>query len=171
MRRWTMLPLIALSLAAPLCPAAFSDSKLQVQSPTSLRNWSIHRPSGRFINYYRGKDPSFPKRFCLSRMDSSNCVAILQVNPDLTPELNPDGFDYGPIPPLKKITAVQAEQLWSASPVNNPPPDGIRTLHLHPIEPTIFFIDFLFRKGHIQKFRVRSNNNYVKVSDCWYEVK
>lgn len=45
MRRLTMLCLIALSFTAPFCPAAFSDSKLQDQSPTSPRNWCADRPA------------------------------------------------------------------------------------------------------------------------------
>ncbi len=80
--------------------------------------------------------------------------AIAEVKPNGSVILNPDGFNYGPIPDLKELTPDQADQLWSQKP-NEETSQPKRTYKLLARNNETVFLDLKFRNGQLQKYRIR----------------
>ncbi|HEY9784494.1 MAG TPA: hypothetical protein V6D17_03760 [Candidatus Obscuribacterales bacterium] len=163
--------LFPFSLVFPLLFGSMASADSQKDSSLgNLRNWDIIVRSFQGAHFKRGS-LSDPITIYLNRPGASNAVAILVVKPDGTPNLNPDCFDYGPIPRLREITSAQAEQLWSVKPADQPKKDGIRTFDLRSYEPNSFKLDVEFQNDHLRKFRVRTNDCATRINNNWYEVK
>jgi hypothetical protein len=169
----TSLLIVVLFLGSLFCITAHSSAHSIEKPMRNLRNWDIQKFGPRqFINHYRNVNIDRPKIIYLRRANSTNCIAILEVKEDGTPVLNPTGYSYGPIPPLREVTAEQAEQLWSTNPQDKPPSSGIRTFELHSNQPKSFWIDFLLVNGRIHKFRVRAEKSlFLKIDNQWNGVK
>ena len=96
------------------------------------------------------------KYYSLMRPGAANSVAIVKLNQDGSIELNPNGFDYGPIPPLNKMTQHQADQLWGRS-VSDKTAKR-RTYVLKAFNDTTdsdFILDVTFNRGYLYKYRIR----------------
>lgn len=164
MRTQSTLLILTLVATTHFCPPASLASK----TIPDLRSWDIQQMDhNRFIRKI-GKLERSPMKFPLCRRGSTNTVAILQIDLDGTPSLNPDGYLYGPIPPLRDLTSIQAEQLWSPNPKAAPPSEGLRTFDFIAWGRHRFKIDFQFKDNRIQKFRVRSNR--YGINNDWCEV-
>jgi len=110
---------------------------------------------------------SWAKQITLKRPGSKCCVAVLQVETDGTVELNPKGFNYGPIPSLKDITPDQADELWASS-GNLRRQSSVRTYKLESYrEPNVAFIDLKFHGKKLLKYRIRSTE---LSSSVWHQV-
>lgn len=95
-------------------------------------------------------------------------VAVIEVKSNKVIELNPrrtlhpgkpwqTTFDYGPIPNLSDLTALECEKLWGPSENIYP---SVRTFKLKAFndqEDNDFFLDLSFEYGYLQKYRVRTS--------------
>jgi hypothetical protein len=103
----------------------------------------------------------WPGVLYLTRPGEKNYVAVIQYEPGSPTLLNPNGFDYGSIPPLKVITREQIESLWGLSEssrgLQNVQTYRLATSASDPTGDLDVFLDICFEKNRPQKYRVRSD--------------
>ncbi|HIA55133.1 MAG TPA: hypothetical protein EYN91_24120 [Candidatus Melainabacteria bacterium] len=116
--------------------------------------------------------------FYLSKPKQQNIVAVLRVSKEREAVLNPDGFEYGPIPPLSEMSISVADCLWGDKDENIDgnikSADGItieRTYYLVSDNQVFkdFFIDIVFERGLCQKYQVRSRGS-TRINPGWQLV-
>lgn len=86
------------------------------------------------------------------------CVAIIRVELDGRLMLNPEGkgFDYGPIPALRDMTQLQADELWGTE--TKSLQGDVVTYKLTSYQSrNDLFIDVIFRDDRICRYKVRSD--------------
>jgi hypothetical protein len=135
------------------------------QKETPLRSWSITRIAPEKDNYapqFR-KRPSKDEIVChagapiiqttlLTRPGEVNCVGVLQWQPSGgTVKLNPEGFNYGPIPPINQLSSKEAEILWGPSYSQNAATSE-RSYKLA----NDWILDLAFSEDRVRKYRLRS---------------
>jgi hypothetical protein len=151
-------------------------------SSTDLRAWSIPNVEAT-INKATTRTPSRSgEKICglitgpafipLSRKRGEGVVAILGTYSDEPTTLNPRdwtkvNFEYGPIPELKDMTPSEADRLWNSS--NTDAPTGNeRSYKLVSTNGAEYFLDLLFARGHLQKYKVRGPE--VGSNEDWHPV-
>jgi hypothetical protein len=93
--------------------------------------------------------------FMLSKPSRTNIVAVVSTDETGQTALNPVGFDYGPIPPLSKITRAQLATLWGQT--LDDPMKSECTYCLFTGKKQEFFIDATFEGNNLKKYRIRSS--------------
>lgn len=83
-----------------------------------------------------------------------NYVAIIQSNSCSPTILNPDGYEYGPIPALDKLTPSDAEVLWGAPTIEA----NQRTYKLVSAANDVYFVDISFDGSSLRQYRVRGKS-------------
>jgi len=176
-----LLPQVAaLSTESTATLDTFSEHPTMINSPGTklgLRSWCILPEDVAKVEGPRDMSscgtavgPRYTglKEIWLKRPGSKCCVAIVRVEPDGSVILNPNGFAYGPIPPLRDMTPEEADQLWTS--------DGgksvtgkVTTYRLASyIKPNEAFIDLVFDRNNIQEYRIRSTEIG---SANWHQVR
>lgn len=89
----------------------------------------------------------------------NRCVAVVRVELDGSVILNPrnSDFDYGPIPVLSHITKMQTDELWGTANKSVSGEVISYKLSSYKEQPTEVFIDVVFDKDKLQKYRIRSS--------------
>lgn len=93
--------------------------------------------------------------------------AIAEVKSNGSVILNPDGFNYGPIPDLKELTPEQADQLWARNP-DKQSNSQKKTYKLLARNNQDVFLDLMFKNGRLQKYRIRGT---VVKMERWSKVQ
>ncbi|GEM_PF-858190 len=115
------------------------------------------------------QSPRWPMYIFLSRPRSKNFVAVVQSEPGSSTILNPQqGFNYGPIPQLKKMNLAEADSLWGQPSTENVM-DQSRTYELNTASGNEVFLDVVFLENKLQKYRVRSAS--LRSNPSWCSVK
>jgi hypothetical protein len=89
-------------------------TRLRFFSITAFPRYSFRYFGGAFIDYAKPKNDYY----LLNRPGESNYVAVIQLEPKTGADseekfkLNPEGFNYGPIPALEKLSQAEADLLW-----------------------------------------------------------
>lgn len=148
------------------------------QERVTLEDWSIpfkslvpkNKPATTFITaqgeiYCVDQRPT--ASLFLTRPNESNYVAVLQVDHGCPAILNPDGFEYGPIPKLKDLTVLQADQLWGKA-VNSDSSNLEKIYRLAAADKSDYFLDTVFDETKLLKYRVRSH--HVRGDAAWFSV-
>jgi hypothetical protein len=163
-----------------LCSAYASEtSEAASHNPyqyVKLSNWSIvykgpHFDSG--MLHRKGVGMYYE----LLKPRDGHLVAIIGVGEDRRPVLNPSGlkYEYGPIPPLDKLTPAQAEELWGDGTEKNPV-GSTTTYKLVSRDKIPFEIELSFVNDRLQKYRVKAERFPVPDASCefdpiWVQVK
>ena len=90
----------------------------------------------------------------LKAVGKPNYIAVIKSNPCSPTILNPEGYDYGPIPALTKITSREADELFG-KPIIQADQRSYKLLSATDSE---YFIDFCFDGEKVKKYRVRGQN-------------
>lgn len=161
--RFEMLVLIDLLL----CPIWSISCLAHNNSPTVenaylFKTWSIPpkimapepapRRKDKFESVCTGK--RWPDFVYLARPGENNFVAVVKFEPGSPAILDPEGFDYGPVPLLVNLTQAQANILWGLPISSNS--STISTYRLTTFNEQEFFLDVRFRANKIEKYRLRS---------------
>ena len=155
---------IFLSFITIVVPSAIANDQptsMHKNTKVSLRNCSI-RPAdiGRLetkpivlgINQI-----NLDRRCCLlTRLGGSHKVAVVEIESDGSVLLNPkNGFEYGEIPELGKMTCANTDELWGSDHVGG----NYRKYHLYSSQNEEFVIEVVFDANHrIKKYRITSNS-------------
>jgi hypothetical protein len=99
--------------------------------------------------------PSRPSYRFLTKPKSSQITAVLKVFQACPAILNPGGFEYGPIPELKKLTVNDAQILWG-KPLSSSDDHLTKTYRLQDANDAEYLLDLKFEKKKIVEYRVRS---------------
>lgn len=143
-----------------------ADTPMSAENLTDLRSWSIPTEKIRKPTEPRdevvcrlgavARDDSRTQSFVhLLRKKDRKVVAIVELRKDGTTGLNPDGFNYGPIPPLIELTPTQADVLWGAS-LTPTTSEREKTFELNTFAGATYFIDLKFENNQVQEYRVRA---------------
>lgn len=117
----------------------------------------------------KAQTSSFYKDVTLQRPQSNCCVAILRIQNDGKVILNPEGYVYGPIPPLIKMSEKQADELWKTEGRKRVTEKIVSYDLVRCGDPQkTVQIDIIFRKNGVQKYRIVSIG---LASPNWNEVK
>lgn len=85
--------------------------------------------------------------------NGSRCVAIIRVALDGKALLNPEGYNYGPIPSLQKLTELDADALWGT--INKSRKGNIVNYKLKTYQsPKIITIQAIFENSHLRKYKI-----------------
>jgi transposase-like protein len=147
---------------------------------TRIRYWSIRFKHNYEVGCcFRVPTKAFARRIAvvahhileqmvyLRRPNEKPCVGIIQKKDDGTIELNPNvklnpegfeesqivGFDYGPIPPLSKLTPEQADELWGTEGFVTVV-GGNRTYRLVTTANEDVVLETVFNGNRLDKYRV-----------------
>jgi hypothetical protein len=145
-------------------PAGLADWSIPLK-PCSIpynKGTAIKRESGEYICAINPP----PAYLFLTGPNSEKFVAVLQIYQATPPVLNPEGFEYGPIPSLKNITKEDAEILWGNGASSLP---DETTYKLKANTQGNFFIDLLFKDNRLAKYRVRGER--LRGQPAWLLVK
>lgn len=171
---------LILTMALMSFSPAFATSleRLDSEDLNRIKNWSINAvykplgklggadPSSHIPDYrysYKPDDPQKPYFVYLNRLDDSEkVVSVFQAKSEV--KLNPrrffkkQGFDYGPIPEIYKISEQEADCLWGRGIKIS---DNFRAYHLKTKNPYFgrdVFLEVEFNDGHISKYRIKCTN-------------
>lgn len=89
--------------------------------------------------------------------DPERFVAVVEIKPDGTCQLNPKGFDYGLVPALRELNPAQANQLFGRT-TNSPAPDRPGRYRLKSIFDQDFLLDVVFESDRAVKYRLTTVN-------------
>ena len=101
-----------------------------------------------------GMGHRWPLVIFLTRPGEENVVAVVECEPGTATKLNPNGFDYGPIPAIENISRAQADHLWRSR-SNSSKSGQTCTYRLTTKGQNEFFLDLVFLKNKLQKYRIR----------------
>jgi hypothetical protein len=185
MRRHGVLAITTLFVCLVASTSAEETSSIDTHSITALRHskqelQDLERQKQNLAkgmhvcNFSNAFDGCVPLR----TPSGTRNVAIVKVQLNGACELNPIGrFDYGPIPPLNKMTIDVADRLWGISEESKSNTE--RTYHLvQPHADENFFLDTVFVNGRLERYRFRSTSwiriddgdKYVQISPDWHQV-
>lgn len=151
-----------------------NKTKIPLTDSKSMRDWSIrskYKPGmDPLIEPHRTKLPDSelnkeaPFLLSLRRPDAKNIISRFKMGPGSV-ELNPrDSYqgitaDYGPIPPLEKMTCNDAENLWGNGKVDYPIQSYQKSFQLisndYISAEKEAFLDVSFKDNHVTKYRLR----------------
>lgn len=92
----------------------------------------------------------------VKRPESRCCVALIRISEKGKASLNPDGFIYGPIPNISKMTRQQADALWQAEPIPTSGSEVTYKLTSFNYKPEDVYIDVVFANDRVDKYRLRA---------------
>jgi hypothetical protein len=116
-------------------------------------------------------------QYMLTKPEQNNIVAVLKIEPNGDSVLNPDGFDYGPIPALAKMSLPVADQLWATNVQTSKAKERLRknvarTYYLISADKNEFkdfYLDLLFENNCLQKYQIRSGGT-TELNAKWHQV-
>ncbi len=97
---------------------------------------------------------SVPARFLyLNQPNTGRKVAIIWFDQAGPAILNPPGFEYGPIPPLKEMTVADMRQLWGNE-LKDKATTSNEKVFLLKYNETEYQLEMQFENGQLKKYRV-----------------
>lgn len=172
--------ILACSIFSLIVSPSQADEKVSMNNK-DMRNWGII-PAKEFLVYtlpdipdcsvgkVRSTGRPYTKEIYLRRPGGKYASAVICSKKDGTVLLNPEGFNYGPIPSLNKITKSQADLLWGSK--NGK--EVIGNVVTYKLLPNFGYktnkevlLDIVFEDSKIKKYKIRSE--FMK-SLGWTEV-